>query len=364
MAGGHLNLSTTLQYAFYLGCSWLWCLGGFFPLILGRDYGWPALAAFTIFNVGGAIAMGFYFKQRAQQQAFESRHKFAIALFSYVTIAYQLFFVAWLGVTIGQPLLLAIVLSIAFAIYLSKCVITYWALAFYLLSIGLFIGFLGSDWQPVDVSPKGYWPHALLPLAIGFIFSPYLDITFHRAYRDSSNPRISFALGFGVLFLSLLGFVFYYAGNLGDIFFNQEVPAAIIYPVIGFLALQIAFTIAAHTSELSTQNYVKPSLLASVIAAFSVVTVGLLSLVKDTTILWGDLPLEEILYKSFLFFYSLVFPLYLLLGKSKPTFLWVLGICTPAYSLGFLIGGEHSYSLTIGVAIMVVVVVYKRQARI
>jgi len=357
----YLSLSTTLQYAFYLACSWLWCLGGFFPLILSRDYGWPALAIFTVFNVGGAISMGFYFKRRAQQQVFERTHKFAISIFSYVTIAYQLFFVAWLGATISQPFLLAIVLSIAFVIYHSKGVITYWALAFYFISVGLFIVFLGNDWQPIDLSAKGYWPHALLPLAIGFIFSPYLDITFHRAYRDSDNPKISFVLGFGILFLSLLGFVFYYAGNLGDIFFSQEVPAVIIYPVIGFLALQIGFTIAAHSSELSAQKYLKPSLLASGITVFSVISVSLLDSVKDTIILWEDLPLEESLYKSFLFFYSLVFPLYLLLGKSRSTYLWVLGICTPAYSLGFLIGGEHSYSLTIGVAIMVVVVVLKRQ---
>ncbi len=364
MACGYVILSTTLQYSFYLACSWLWCLGGFFPLILGRDYGWPALAAFTVFNVGGAISMGYYFKQRAQQQTFENKHKPAIAVFSYVTIAYQLFFVAWLGVAVDQPMLLAAVLAIAFVIYHSKGVITYWALAFYLLSIGLFIGFLGSDWPPVDLSARGYWPHTLLPLAIGFIFSPYLDITFHRAYRDSSNPKLSFTIGFGILFLTLLGFVFCYAGSLGDVFFNQAIPAAIIYPVIGFLILQIAFTIAAHCSELSTQQYLKPSLLVSTIGAFSVIAVGLLTLVKDTIIPWGDLPLEETLYKSFLFFYSLVFPLYLLLGKSKSTYIWVIGICTPAYSVGFLMGGEYSFSLTIGVAIMATVLVFKSQTKV
>jgi hypothetical protein len=314
--------------------------------------------------VGGAISMGYYFKQRAQQQAFEHKHRPAIAVFSYITIAYQLFFVAWLGVAVEQPMLLAAVLAIAFVIYHTKGVITYWALAFYLLSIGLFIGFLSSDWPPVDLNARGYWPHTLVPLAIGFIFSPYLDITFHRAYRDSSNPKLSFTIGFGVLFLTLLGFVFSYAGSLGYVFFMQAIPAAIIYPVIGFLVLQIAFTIAAHCSELSTQQYLKPSLLVSTIGAFSVIAVGLLTLVKDTIIPWSDLPLEETLYKSFLFFYSLVFPLYLLLGKSKSTYIWVIGICTPAYSVGFLIGGEYTFSLTIGVTIMAVVLAFKRQIKI
>lgn len=364
MADRYLTLSTTLQYGFYLACSWLWCLGGFFPLILGRDYGWPALAAFTVFNVGGAMAMGFYFKNRSQQQDFESTHKPAIAIFSYITLAYQLFFMAWLGAVIGQVLLLPAVLLIAFVIYHTKKVITYWAQAFYVLSIGLFVGFLGSDWPPVEISAKGYWPHALLPLAIGFIFSPYLDITFHRAFKDSKNPKMSFLIGFGVLFLSLLGFVFFYATSLGNVFFNQAIPAAIIYPVVGFLVLQIGFTVAAHASELSTQRYLKPSLLGSSIAVFSVFCIGLLTMIKDSSIPWVNLPLEETLYKTFLFFYSLVFPLYLLLGKSKPLFLWVLAICTPAYSIGFLIGGEHSYSLTIGVAIIATVVVVKRQAQV
>jgi hypothetical protein len=352
VAGGYLSLLNTFQYGFYLACSWLWCLGGFFPLILGRDYGWPALAAFTIFNVGGAIAMGFYFQNRVKQKAFEQKHKPAVSLFSYITIAYQIFLVVWLGLVIDQPLLIVAVLAIAYGLYLSKGLITYWALLFYLLSIGLFVSFMGNDLPPIDISAKGYWPHALLPLAIGFIFSPYLDITFHRAYRDSDHPKRSFMLGFGVLFLSLLAFVFYYANSLGDIFFEGAIPADIIYPVIGFLVLQIAFTISAHCAELCTQQYLKPSILAVCIGLISLVSLLLLMLIDGKSIPFINSSIEETIYKSFLFFYSLVFPLYLLLGKSRPTFIWVLAICTPAYSLGFLVGEEYSFGLTIGVVIM------------
>jgi hypothetical protein len=353
-------LPTSLRYSFYLACSWLWCLGGFFPLILSRDYGWPAIAAFTIFNLGGATAMGFYFKQRAHQQSFERRHKSAIGVFSYVTIAYQLVFMAWLGAAIDQPLLLPCVLAIVFVIYMSKGFITYWAVILYLLSLGLFITFFASDWPPVDFSAKGYWPHALLPLAIGFILSPYLDITFHRAYKNSSNPQLSFALGFCILFLSLLAFVFVYAGSLSEVFFNQGVPSAVIYPVVGFLILQIAFTIAAHCGELSTHQYIKPTLLGAAIVVVSLLAFCVVTFLKGATIPWLNLALEETLYKSFLFFYSLVFPLYLVLGKIKTIYLWVLGICTPAYSVGFLIGGEYSYSLSLGVAIMLLAFAYRK----
>jgi hypothetical protein len=343
-----------------LACSWLWCLGGFFPLILNRDYGWPALAAFTIFNIGGAIAMGFYFKKPQQQQSFEREYKPAIATFSYVTIAYQLFFISWLGAMIDQPLLMPSMLAIGFVIYLSKGFINYWALAFYLLAIGLFVSFLGYEWPTINFNAKQYWPHAVLPLAIGFIFSPYLDITFHRAYRESKNPKLSFSIGFGVLFLSLLVLVFCYAGSLGEVFFKQALPSAILYPIIGFLVLQTAFTIAAHCSELSTQKYIKPSLLAGAIGLVSLLFVSLLSYVKGSSIPVFNLPLEETIYKGFLFFYSLVFPLYLVFGKSKSTLFWLLGLCTPAYAIGFLIGGEHSYTLTVGVAIMFIAVLLKR----
>jgi len=360
VACGELGLPQYLHYAFYLACSWLWCLGGFFPLILARDYGWPAIAAFTIFNIGGATAMGFYFKGRNQQATFEKRHRPAISLFSYITLAYQLFFVTWLGATIGQPYLLAVVLAIGMIIYLGKNHITYSAIALYFISIGLFISFLGSDFAPVEINTKNGWQHAFLPLAIGFILSPYLDITFHRAVKNSPRPKVTFAIGFGVLFLSLLCFVFIYAGSLGDVFFNQGVPAAIIYPVVAFLMLQTAFTIAAHASELTTQQYIKPASLAAVILILAGLSLGLIFLLRDALIPWLNLPIEETLYKSFLFFYSLVFPLYLIIGRSKGVYLLALAVCTPAYSIGFLIGASYTYTLSIGAAVIILFAVAKR----
>jgi hypothetical protein len=334
-------------------------LGGFFPLILNRDYGWPALLAFTVFNVGGATAMGFYLKNREHQKRFVSEHKTAITSFSYVTLAYQLFFIAWLGSVIGHPLLIGAVLVIALAIYLSKNMITQWAWVLYAISFGLFIAFIGSDWPPVDFSARGYWPHALLPLAIGFIFSPYLDITFHRAYRQSDKPKASFVIGFCVLFLSLIGFVFLYSAALGDVFFFNAIPAAIIYPIVGFLVLQTAFTVAAHCGELREQNIMQSRGLATLIGGISMAALGILTLFKDTTIPLVNLPLEETIYKSFLFFYSLVFPLYLLLKNAKSMYFWTLAICTPAYSIGFLIGGSYSFTLSIGSLLILAVIAFK-----
>lgn len=326
-----------------------------------RDYGWPALAAFTLFNIGGAMAMGFYFKSAQQQQNFERKHKSAIAGFSYVTIAYQLFFIGWLSIVIEQLALLPLTLSLALGIYFTKRYINFGALVFYGISIALFAHFLSQDFVPIDISAKGYWVHALLPLAIGFIFSPYLDITFHRAFKNSQNPKASFALAFGILFLTLLFFVFVYAANLSEVVFQHSLFSAILYPVILFLVLQTAFTMAAHCSELRSQKYLKSSTMFSGIGVFSLLVLGLLSIAKESLIPIVNLPLEETLYKSFLFFYSLVFPLYLLLGKSKLLFINTLAICTPAYSIGFLFGGEQSYMLSVGVAIMFSALILKHK---
>lgn len=295
--------------------------------------------------------MGFYFKHRGHQSSFENRHKSAIRYFSYITIAYQLFFITWLGSIVGQPWLIAAVLAIGLAIYLNKTLINYWAVAIYVVSIALFIGFLEGDLPPIDINTRTNWPHAVLPLAIGFILSPYLDITFHRAFKESTYPKLSFAVGFGVLFLSLLGFVYYYESSLSKVFFNQSVPAAIIYPVVAFLVLQTAFTMAAHCSELSIQSHAKPHILAASILIFSLCMFGANGLLKNTSIPGLGIPVQETLYKSFLFFYSLVFPLYLLIGKSKVTYLWVLALCAPAYALGFLIGDDYSFGLTLGVVV-------------
>ncbi|MFC4698909.1 hypothetical protein ACFO4O_01885 [Glaciecola siphonariae] len=354
-------MGNTLSNAAYLACSWLWCLGGFLPLILARDYGWPALLAFTIFNVGGAMAMGFYFKHRSQQSEFEQSHKHAIKWFSFVTIAYQVFFITWLSAVIGQPWIIAGMFALASLFYISKGAITAWAVAIYVVSIVLFVDFFGRDWPAVDIAAKAYWPHALLPLAIGFILSPYLDISFHKAYKNSTHPRASFMLGFGVMFLSLLIFVFFYAGSLGEVFFKQAIPAQIIYPVVAFLMMQTAFTISAHVSQLRLSQLSKPVTMMTSLAAITLVAAGIVFFANNVITQWVEIALEETIYKTFLFFYSLVFPLYLLLGQFKSLYLWTLALCTPAYSIGFLLGGNSSFALSVGVAIIATALIIKQR---
>ena len=90
----------SLQQAFYLASSWLWCIGAFLPVLLLRDYGWITLTGFTLANVIGAAAFGWVMT-RKRQPAFLTRHRVMLQVFSHVTIAFQLFFVVWLSALVG-----------------------------------------------------------------------------------------------------------------------------------------------------------------------------------------------------------------------------------------------------------------------
>ena len=67
---------------------------------------------------------------------------------------------------------------------------------------------------------------------------------------------------------------------------------------------------------------------------------------------WLELPLTEVLYKGFLLFYGLVFPLYLLLGRRRPLFLGALLLTVLPYSAGFLLGGDWLVALSLSMAVV------------
>jgi len=67
---------------------------------------------------------------------------------------------------------------------------------------------------------------------------------------------------------------------------------------------------------------------------------------------WLDLPMTELLYKGFLLFYGLVFPLYLLLGK-RPAYFWgALLVAVVPYSVGFLVGGDALVVLSVSMVVV------------
>ncbi|WP_114416545.1 hypothetical protein [Marinospirillum perlucidum] len=343
-------MAASLGYAFYLASSWLWCIGAFLPVLLLRDYGWASLLGFALVNIGGAAAFGWVLRPD-RQQAFMARHAFWLEIFSRVTMAYQLFFVVWLSVLISVWLL-PLMLLLATIFYLTGR----WS---QLLAVGLFLVslLLFALYQPqlavteqLTLAP-GWW-HTLLPLALGFLLSPYLDITFHRALALSPHPRWSFTLGFGLFFLCLLAFVFFYSQDLRQLMAGGAVQLAVIWPVVAFILLQTAFTLAVHFQEI--QRFRPRTRSGWLLSLVGVLLVFFPLLQAGTSGSLAFLSPGELIYKGFLYAYGLVFPLYLLLGQNRRLFWLTLLLASPAYALGFLLGQDYLYFLSLSLLPIVV----------
>lgn len=238
------NTTAALSWAAYLGCSWTWCIGMFLPVLLVRDYGPWAFLVFALPNVLGAAAMGFVLRSRAQSRAMVEAHRPVMRLFSLVTLAFQ---IAFLFLVVGPLAAAAGLTQAMFAIPLALLVVAvlrFWAWRDrpphrgYPLVIGAFLVFsaiqigrwflsggasgvpgfedagaiaLGRALGTPRLGPE--YLAALAPVCLfGFAFCPYLDLTFHRA-RGTLSPggsRVAFALGFCVLFASMILFTFAY----------------------------------------------------------------------------------------------------------------------------------------------------------
>src|SRR5437773_2594477 len=82
-------------WAFFLACSWTWCIGMFLPVLLVRNWGIWAWIVFAVPNIIGAAAMGFVIRSRAQSEDILINHRPAIAVFSLITIAFHIYFIYW-----------------------------------------------------------------------------------------------------------------------------------------------------------------------------------------------------------------------------------------------------------------------------
>src|SRR5215813_659097 len=97
-------MNRSLSWAVYLACSWTWCIGMFLPVLLVRDYGVAGWIAFAVPNVVGAAAMGWTLRDSAASRRVAQEHRTAARWFSLVTIAFQIFFAAWLVRRVLNPL--------------------------------------------------------------------------------------------------------------------------------------------------------------------------------------------------------------------------------------------------------------------
>jgi hypothetical protein len=189
----------------------------------------------------------------------------------------------------------------------------------------------------------------LAPVCIfGFLLCPYLDLTFlrARASTDAYTGIAAFTIGFGVLFLALIAFTFWYARLMtpGNV---EHVPRALAWIIGGHMMLQSAFTVALHTRALSEDRRAKNREL--VISFFVALIIAFLIGAWGRQILPVYFGKGETVYRLFMAFYGLIFPAYVWLfvvpGRNTADISdrhrWIVlavavFIASPMFWLGFI----------------------------
>lgn len=356
-----------LSWAPFLGMSWTWCIGMFLPVILVRDYGILGWIVFAVPNVIGAAAMGWVIRSAESSERIVNDHWMACSLFSGVTIAFHMFFVVAviaplaLSMTAGaqgqarsdeaMDLALGGVLAVAILlyVYMTRRPDADRTLAWVtlLISAAVIVVVLPelslTHLNTAKLLPiKGTNPSDLVWLApvcvFGFLGCPYLDLTFHRARQFSNQARASFGVGFVGVFFPMIIFTLLYAQAMTGGSMTRLVAALLFI----HMAVQSSFTIAAHARELQRNGRIA-AIAAAVLTVFSVGLFWSLHSQNGTNIRTG-----EMIYRSFMGFYGLIFPAYVWLvmlpghGRVGPTIprLIVYGvivlIALPMFTLGFL----------------------------
>jgi hypothetical protein len=347
------SLKSALGWGAFLGVSWTWCIGMCLPALLIRDHGnsLAAWVAFAVPNVLGAAAMGWTLGRPGHSQQLVAAHAIAGRAFSVVTIAFHLLF-AWLIAQYASPVVGGAVLIalVAFALIKSRFDRAM-AVALWVASIGLL--FVVARQQTAELSYDEIDAQHLRKLAslspvivFGFLFCPYLDLTFHRARQavSTGGARLAFTAGFGGFFLAMILGTLVYAKLLtshkpiGDGAIDVASPLAIALGL--HLGLQSAYTVVVHGRALRRplERFIAAPVVVAVIVAAG-----------WTMARWSPFSVFEVGYRIFMAFYGLVFPAYVWLcmipswrHPTGPTrrdwhvFGVAVTLATPFYWLGFL----------------------------
>ncbi len=355
-----------LAWGLSLATSWTWCIGMFLPIILMRLFGWPGVAAFAIPNVLGCALFGFV-RSREKSAEEVAKHRPMMALFSAVTIAYQVFFAGWLlgpvmtdssagpvefALLAGFAMLLLGFLSLRWIVALS--VLTYLASITVLLTLPL------SELTPLPA--RGELPMisllALIPtLAFGFLLCPSLDLTFHRA-RQLAPSTGAFTV-FGIAFACMLVLTLCY-GSIEGALANPTVLFAHIAP-------QLIVTGAMHMRELRVLDHSDAThSRQSRMPGWALATLAIL-----TGAIIAALAPNEASYLRILGAYGLLFPAYVLIAMrggvrapSPTTIRWValsVAVSIPFLELGF--NHHKMYLLPIGIIIPALGCLFANRAR-
>jgi hypothetical protein len=200
-----------------------------------------------------------------------------------------------------------------------------------------------------------------LPASIlGFALCPYLDLTFHRA-RQSTGPgtgRAAFAIGFGVVFFSMIVFSLCYAGIMAPVI-NTGNTDLLTGPWKALLAIhigvQVAYTVTLHTRERFDHPAMAERWTLLGLMTLLILAVGGAVYARQADLRFADLSMREVGYRSFLLLYGSILPGYVWLcmiptlrpGRSRNA-RWLFAITAiPTLILGFLalVVGEWVYIL-------------------
>ena len=299
------HVPATVGWGLFCACSWTWCIGMFLPIILLREFGWPGFLVFAVPNVLGCAAFGYVLRDASRRTALLSRHQPATVLFSATVIGYHLFFAAYLAtmVTGGPSATIAAAMALPAAVYLLGYGLSWlparaWLPVAAVLYAGSMLTFTATGTAPLrDVPWSGVLTRTdlacLAPVFVfGFLLSPYLDLTFHRAL-ESSPSRHCFAV-FGVAFIPILLLTIACRGSF--------TPA-----IVGYIMAQSVFTVAAHFRELREASWPRGRGPRWALLALPAAAAGL-------CLLPGD---GEDTYLRMLGLYGLFFPAYVLVFMAR-----------------------------------------------
>jgi hypothetical protein len=252
-----------IGWAAFLASSWTWCIGMFLPVLMLRDYGGWGWVVFALPNIFGAAAMGWLLRDRNASLAVQRANLPACRWFSLVTLAFHAFFVlALLPKLIGDSFIVLVLAMLPLVAVLwgsrgrRATVAGALVLGVSILAMLSYVALRGLD--PLTGALKSrtdlVWLTAVS--GFGFLLSPYLDLTFHRARQATTRAggRTAFGVGFGVFFLLMIAFTAIYAQPLIDALAGAKrlsIRTDLFVAVLAVhLAIQTAFTVVAHVDAL------------------------------------------------------------------------------------------------------------------
>lgn len=346
--------SSSLGWAAFLATSWTWCIGMYLPVLLVRDFGTWAWAVFAIPNVIGAAALGWTISSPQASAQLVAAHRTACRWFSWVTITFQLYFAAWFVRKIspvgGGLIMTAAVAAIIYALAGRRGDRGWRLAAACVFAISLAAMLFGVMHHIIPQLPPAKSPNVdLVYLAVvcafGFGLCPYLDLTFHRARQAAASPgdaRLSFGIGFGVLFTLMILFTLAYCGIV-----TRPVRGPAAWMLLWHMSAQLGFTIAAHVRESPTGDRPTGPIGWGTVSAV-VIAVGL-AILPARNLALSRLPSGEFIYRGFMILYGLIFPAYVWIcmlpswrsprqprERSQTVFAIACILAAPLYVLAFI----------------------------